>query len=334
MLTLLATLISTAAADETPNVAPHQVVVATPAGFLHEPPRQVVQAVSRAVTFAEPPIQIGYLRTATTKVSVQGGGVRFLLAVDTPGEAARLNNGPLTSTQLETLRRGGMLVWNDGGRARQVLVLTDITTDRVLATVPVLANQVDFQRSWTSSASGVLLTSTAQHLKLPVARGALVYTNVPDAQAATVKQAVLDAGLDPGHIDIYEPPAPITVPLPFYAAIVGLGLSVLATTIAVAKTQVLTLRSYLGRLIAIGLSPRWARHVLLLQSVVVILLSTALALLLAIPPVLIAVLRLPDFALSVPWSWLGLTIGTFYAAAAVATLLSSRRLRSSDRLTV
>jgi hypothetical protein len=97
---------------------------------------------------------------------------------------------------------------------------------------------------------------------------------------------------------------------------------------------VLTLRGYLGRLISVGLTTRWVRQVLLVQTAVVVGVSTVLALLVAIPPVLVATWRMPDLVLTIPWAWLGLTTGVFYAATVLATLLAARRLRSVDRGTV
>lgn len=208
-------------------------------------------------------------------------------------------------------------------------------TEQLLATRgPVPALQSSIHPVWQSTVAAVMLRSTAQRLDLPVTDSAIVFTNVSESQAAAAERAVRDAGLDTAQVDRHVPPDPIDVPPVFYTAVVGLGAIVLLTTMAVARTQVLTLRGYLGRLVAIGLSTQWARHVLLIQASVVIGLSTVLALLLAIPPVAISVWRLPDdFALAVPWDWLGLTVGAFYAAAVVATMLSSRSLRAADRLT-
>lgn len=333
LLTLLATLITTAEADRTPGVAPHQVEIATPAGQLHAPPATVVNAITNRVHFDEPAIQTRYLHDSRTQVTLQNAGPGEVMAIDTIEQAGRLNNHPLTDTQAETLRKGGMLVWSDSATpSGQVLILSDLDGKVLTVTDAVSTLRTTFEPAWSHSVNGLLLTTTARNLGLPVTPGALVYTNVSDTQAAAVEQATLDAGLDPAHVDIYEPPNPIDVPPVFYTAVLGLALAVLATTIAVTRTQVSTLRSYLGQLISVGLSTRWIRQVLLMQNALIIILSTTLALAIAIPPVAIAALKLP-FTVSIPWSWLTLTTGAFYLATLAAMLLSTRRLRPTDRHT-
>jgi hypothetical protein len=84
-------------------------------------------------------------------------------------------------------------------------------------------------------------------------------------------------------------------------------------------------------LIAIGLPTRWAREVLLFQHGVSISISTVPPLVIAIPPVLIAVWRLPGFVLSIPWDRLAITVTAFYLATFAATLISSQRLRARHR---
>jgi len=56
-----------------------------------------------------------------------------------------------------------------------------------------------------------------------------------------------------------------------------------------------------------------------------------LALVLAIPPVVITAALIPDFVLSLPWRWIGLVIVAFFVAVLGATMISSRRLRAADR---
>jgi hypothetical protein len=80
----------------------------------------------------------------------------------------------------------------------------------------------------------------------------------------------------------------------------------------------------------VGLTTRWVRQVLLVQGGVIVGVSTVVALLIAIPPVVVATWRLPDLVLTIPWTWLGLTVTAFYAATAGGILLSSRRLRARD----
>ncbi|AVT31293.1 hypothetical protein C6361_19430 [Plantactinospora sp. BC1] len=333
LMTLLATLITTAQEDVAPTVAPHQVVLSGPGGAMHPPSPEVVTAVSARLANAAQPVRTGYLTTETVHVTVGDAGIGAVLVVDTPEQANRLNNGALTETQLQTLQRGGLLVWSDGPSTRTLLSHDRASDQAVTSSPPLPASHATFEPAWTVGVSGLLLTATAQRLNLTITPAAIVFTDVTDAQAAAAEQAAIDNGLDPLQVGIHQPPEPITVPPAYYAAVLGLAAIVLATTMAVARSQVITLRSYLGRLIAIGLSPRWARHVLLIQNGLVILTSTALATLIAVPPVVIAAVKLRGFTLSIPWTWLMLITAAFYLATLTATIASSRRLISKDRLT-
>jgi hypothetical protein len=335
LLTLLATLIATVQAGEVPDVARGQVLLSGTGSDAEPPPRELVDAVTARVRFEAPAIRPGYLQTDDTEVRLAGSHLGSVLAVDSVDEVARLNNAPLTATETETLERGGMLVPGGDRRSRRALVHVASRSGRVLTTTDAIPVTVGaFEPTWTRSAEAILLTATARRLGLPVQRGALVYTGVSDAQSVAARRAALDAGLDPHHVRIYAAPEPFPVPPAYYTAVLGLGLLVLLTTVAVARTQVLTLRGYLGRLISVGLTTRWVRQVLLVQTAVVVGVSTVLALLVAIPPVLVATWRMPDLVLTIPWAWLGLTTGVFYAATVLATLLAARRLRSVDRGTV
>jgi putative ABC transport system permease protein len=333
MLTLLATLIDSAQDDIVPDVAPQQLVLSSTMGHLHPPTPETVNVVSAHLHTTTAPIQVAYGWTADAKVSVEGGGKGTVLIVDTVDHVNQLNEGPLTQTQAETLQHGGMLVWNDNGTNQRALINYDIASKERTTTPPIPAIHADFQPAWKTSVDGLLLTATATRLGLPFVRAAIVFTDVTNDQAQSAKQAVLDAGLDPAQVGIHQPPDPIRVPTPFYGAAFGLATIVLITTMAVARTQVSTLRSYLGRLISVGLPTSWVRQVLLLQSALVIAVSTLLGLLIAVAAVFIAALRLPGLTLTFPWQWITLTLLAYYAATLTATLLSARRLRPADRLT-
>jgi putative ABC transport system permease protein len=335
LLTLLATLISTVQADTVPAVAWGQLVLSGLDGNSDPPPSEVVDAVTDHVAFEAAPIRVGYLGTDHSHVVWAGADLGAVLAVDSVDEVARLNNAPLTASQTAALEGGGMLLTGQGGPTRRALVHLGNKGRGVLGTTaPLPVAYGDFEPVWLDPYGALVLTATARRLDLPVRRGALVYTGVSHEQALAARQAALDARLDTQHVGIHVPPEPERLPPAYYTSVLGLGLLVLLTTVALARTQVLTLRGYLGRLVSVGLTTRWVRHVLLVQSAVVVGVSTVLALLVAIPPVLVATWRMPDLVLTIPWAWLGLTTGVFYAATVLATLLAARRIRSVDRTVV
>ncbi|MBB5958620.1 hypothetical protein FHS29_005228 [Saccharothrix tamanrassetensis] len=286
LLTLVATDAATQEARSVPLVPPHQVVLSGVGGFTQPPPPEAVEAVTRRVDFAQPPIR---LRLA-----------EGVLAVDTPEEAGRLTNRPLTTAEAELLRGGGVLAWND------------------------------LEPSWRATQRDVLLTGTARGLGLPLTDGGIVFTGVPDADAVAAQQAILDARLDHGLVGVHEAPSPPFVPTTFYAAVAGLALVALLATMAVARSQVGTLRTYLGRLITIGLPSRWARQVLLIETAVVVGVSTLLAPAIAVPSIIIAAWRIDALTLRIPWPHIGVLVGAFYLATVAATLVASRHLRATD----
>jgi hypothetical protein len=260
---------------------------------------QVVLSGVGGPTQAPPPEAVaavtGRVRFAAPPIRLHfTGGV---LVVDTPEEVGRLANRLLTSAETETLRRGDALA------------------------------PAAFHHVWQAFDQGVLLTSAARDLRLPVTDGGIVFTDVPDTDAAAARQAILDARLDHGLIGVHQPPEPAFVPTTFYAAVLGLVAVALLTTMAVARSQVGTLRTYLGRLLAIGLPTRWARQVLAVEIAVVVGVSTLLALAIAIPSLVLAAYRIDSLTLRVPWPHLGVLLATFYLATACATAISSRRLR-------
>ncbi len=222
-----------------------------------------------------------------------------VLVVDTPEEVGRLTNRPLTSAEADVLRGGGVLGWHD------------------------------LEPSWRAAERDVLLTESARRLNLPVTDGAIVFTDVSDADAGAARQAILDARLDHGFVGVHEPPDPPFVPMTFYAAVAGLALVALLTTMAVARSQVGTLRVYLGRLVAIGLPSSWAKQVLLVETAVVVGASTVLASAIAVPSIAIAAWRIGTITLRIPWPHLGILVGACYLATAAATVVSSRRLRAT-----
>lgn len=175
-----------------------------------------------------------------------------------------------------------------------------------------------------------MLAATAERLGLPVSDEGLLFTGVPDTEAQATRQAVLDAGLDPSQVQNYER-SELLVPQALFAGAAGLMLVVLLGSIALSRAQVVTMRRCLGSLIAVGLSPGWARQVVVAQNVFLLAVSTILALVMAIPPVVITAWRMPDFVLSLPRPAMGMAIAACSLAVLLATRLACRQLPASDR---
>lgn len=331
LLILVATLVRSDESGLSSPPAPGQVLLSGGGGFL-PPSDGVVRAVTSRVGLDQEPVRVRILGSARWYVSVAGGDLGAMLAIDTPEDVARLANRPLSTEEAQTLRGGGALVWDDYPKPGPVLETRPLGDSRVLARTPPLRVIVaDFEPAWQVSTRGVLLTSTAGELGLPTSQGGLVYTGVSAADTRAAEDASVTAGFDRRDVSVYEPPPDVIVPAAYLSAAVGLGLVVIVTTMAVARTQVATLRRYLGALVSVGLSTRWVRQVLLVQSAVALGISTLLALVIGLTPLAIASWRITGLTLAVPWTALAVLVVAFYLAAVTATLLSSRRLKAADR---
>lgn len=329
-LALFDTMIKTAESGLIPRVTPHQVLVGASGSEFAPPPAEVLAVVEGQLGATHPTVQLRYLHDAQDGfIHIKGTLMGAILALDTPDDVSRLIEHSLTEAERAALVEGGLLVW-DGRESGERVLVTGIETGlEEEARLPATA--VRIPPAWKRSIHGVLLTDTAKQLKLPVKDGGVVFTGVSDSEAREARRMVLDAGLDPYHVTIYEPPE-VYVPEALFAAAAGLMLIVLLCSIAVARAQVLTLRRYLGTLIAIGLTPGWARQAVLVQIMFFVAVSIVVALVLAIPPVVIATVSLSGFVLSIPWRVIGLVIAAFSLAVLIASVLSSRQIRPSDRV--
>ncbi len=332
-LALFDTMIKTAESGLIPRVTPHQVLVGASGSEFAPPPTEVLAVVEGQLGASHPAVQLRYLKDEQNgSIHIKETLMGAILALDTPEDVSRLIEQHLTEAERAALVEGGLLVW-DGRESGERVLVTGIETGlEEEARLPATAVRV--HPAWKGGVHGgihgVLLTDTAKQLKLPVKDGGLVFTEVSDSEAREARRMVLDAGLDPRQVAIYDPPE-LYVPEALFAAAAGLMLIVLLCSIAVARAQVLTLRRYLGTLIAIGLTPAWARQAVLVQIMFFVAVSIVVALVLAIPPVVIAAKTLPDFVLSIPWQMIGLVIAAFSLAVLIASVLSSRQIRASDR---
>jgi len=329
-LTLLDTLVSTNEGGIVPDVTPGQLALAGLGGTFDPPSAAVVTTVRDRLGSSRSAIPLRYLgsRDMTPFVYLKGASMGVVLALDTPAQVATLLQRRLSSQEATTLREDGMLVWDEVAQSNQVLVVE--TNGRVTAsTPPIPAVAASAPRvGWRAGTRAVLLSATARRLRLPVSTGALFYAGLSNEQVSGAQRAVLKAGLDPKQVLVYKPPRSVIPPLAFFAAATGLALLTLMTCLAVARSQAVALRGYLGTLLAIGLSTRWARQVLLIEQAVILGVGTVLAAVIAIAPVMLAVWRLPpQFVLTIPWRQLAAVLGVVYFASFMAVLIASRKLR-------
>lgn len=334
-LTLLDTMIRTADEGLIPEVAPDQLLVHGLGGYLQSPPPDVLEVVGDLLGPDRPAVQLRYLGSeGQLSAEVSGSGFGAVLALDTADDVSRLLGRPLQPEERAVLVASGLLAWDGRADGERVLALyhDGAATPSEEVRIPAAATE-DVPPAWQRGNSGVVLTATAGQLGLPVSEGGVIFTGVPDSEARAAREAVLDAGLDPSLVRLYERPQ-LLVPQALYIAAAGLMLTVLLCSVGLARAQVQTMRRYLGTLVGIGVTPAWARQVVLLQSAFVAVVGTVAALALAIPPVVIAAWRLSGFVLSVPWGVIGLVVASCAVAVLAAAMLSCRQIRASDRAEV
>jgi len=339
-LTLLETLVRTKDEQGYPDVLPGQVLVADRSSPLLPPSPEVLRTVAASsMARVRPALELRYLHeldgagNAKRSVSVEGA-VESIVALDSINQVERLVSHRFTSHQAAVLREGGILRWADGaatpaggGAGVRLAVTADDRRTRPSIEVPAASVECE-PAGWRAGTSGVLLTATARRLRLPVTGGATMYTGVPDSQAREVQQSIVRAGLDARTIQLYQRPPPAVPPAALGATAAGLVVIALLASLLASRGQVRTLRGYLGRLISIGVPTRWARQVLLYQQVVIVLVATVLALFIAIPPAIVATMRISGFVMSVPATQILILVASVYAATCLAALEASRRLRA------
>jgi hypothetical protein len=344
-LVLVSTMVRSLDAQAYPEVLPGQILLADRASTTFPPPASLVQAVKTSgAASGLDHAQLSYLFTMDSSGEITRSVTRLgqkgnLLAAETPQEVEQLIGHPLSGVQRSTLTGGGLLVWTDAaeppkGMASARLAITE--GDRSLrqtSALPVTSVEVPLVE-WRVGTDGIMLSATAQAQQLPSPKsGPQIISGASEAQATAIQQAASRAGLDPRMVRTYTAPPPAVPAAALVVTAAGLALLVLAGVLVATHAQTRTLRSYLSRLIAIGVSPAWARHVLLLQHGCIVATSTLLGLVIALPSTLVLAMRVSGFVLDVPWEQVSVLIAAIYLAALSATLRASFRLRATAEST-
>ncbi|MEU7980102.1 hypothetical protein AB0B63_16410 [Micromonospora sp. NPDC049081] len=340
-LTLLDTLIRTTDQQAYPDALPGQVLLADRASSTLPPPAALLRAVDASgVADGLPRAELAYLFITDesgipTRLVTRDGHHGNLLAVETTGQVEQLIGHSLNPTQRAALAEGGLLVWADAPDAatpnmrlavREGDKVTSRTPELPVATVNVPLVE------WRTGTDGVTLRSTANSLNLPVPRNTpLIITEVSDSAAKAMQEAVGRAGIDAQAVRIYVSPKPPVPAAALLATAAGLVILVLTAVFSATRAQTRTLRGYLTRLVSIGISPNWARHVLLYQYGILIATSTLLSLIIALPPTVVIALRISGFVLSIPWAQLLTLLAAIYLATGLAALRSTLSLRALEQ---
>lgn len=340
-ITLLDTLIRTAEKQSYPEVLTGQVLLAGTGSHTFPPSEALLRTVDASGAIdGLPRTEAQFLMDEDAdkpRMASREGDDGSLLAADTPEQIENLLGLRLDSTQTSVLRDGGLLIWadaNDAPSGTQTRVRLDIHQgDKHLGRtgeLPVTTVDAD-PATWRAGSGGIMLRSTADALELPVQPdGPLMVTGVSPDQAHAVQQAVINDGMDAGAVLIHVEPDDPVPPAALLATAAGLVVLALFAILAATRSQTRILRRYLARLIAVGIPPRWARHVLLCQHGALIATSTLLGLVIAVLPSTVLAFQVTGFVLSVPWWQLGVLATALYLAAFAAALHSAHRLRVTE----
>jgi len=339
-LTLLDTMIRTAGEQAFPDVLPGQLVVADRGTIGLPPPESVLAVVKREPSLRNnEPVRLRFLvADVYERRAVQlGNSDGNILAVDSARQFARMIGGRLTSRQRSVLRAGGILTWPTTGPAlparagvgsRDLVVVENDEVLRNLGPVPVASVDVPVS-GWRSGLSGAMLTAEAVRLDLPQISGALLYTSVSEAEVEEVRQAVVAAGQDPRVLQSYSPPTPPVPPLALYVASAGLIVATLSLTLAFSRAQLRSLQPYVGLMRTLGMPRTWCRGVMLHQHGFIVAVSSLIAVVTAITPVLITVAIMPNFVLAVPWAQLVTLAAAVYLSNLAAVSIGSAAIGSA-----
>ena len=344
-LTLLDTLIRTTDQQAFPDALPGQVLLADRASSTLPPPAALLRAVEASgIAEGLPRAELAYLFTTDesgnlTRSVTRDGHSGNILAVETAAQIEQLIGHSLNQTQRAVLAEGGLLVWADAPdtpngpthTVRLALKEGDSVTSRT-SELPVATVDVPLVE-WRTGTDGVMLRSTAGILNLPMPQNTpLIITEVSTAAAKAMQEAVARAGIDAQAVRIYTPPKPPVPAAALLATAAGLVILVLTAVFAATRAQTRALRGYVTRLVSIGISPTWARHVLLYQYGILIAASTLLSLSIALPPTVVIALRISGFVLSIPWAQLLTLLAAIYLATALAALRSALSLRTRKQI--
>lgn len=242
-----------------------------------------VAAVSQAVSTVnglEPPVAIRgseYSRnpddprsakTYLTQTSKKAGFTSSaLMIVESASDAERVIGRYLDADGVDTLERGGVLVFT-GAEGQQRLRVEAATGDVLLLTPPLPTLGLDVSRQLRSQFGGALLLDTATALGIPVnPPRRFVFTDVDADEIAAAAQAAVDAGYDSEFVQYAVPPPEPVLPIYAYSFAFALLFTGFVLLLVVLRDSAHRLRERCSMLLALGLTPTWITSVALLQVV-------------------------------------------------------------------
>ncbi|MEV8373994.1 FtsX-like permease family protein [Kribbella sp. NPDC056861] len=247
-----------------------------------------------------------------------------IMVIQSPGDLDRLLPGQLPDEAEAVLDGGGVLDFTGAGGAQQFVVVGADGSQRLTPTITTM--KVPVNRQYTTSFGGVILRSTAERLDLPITSGPTkyLYADVSSGSISAAVDAVVAGGYDSEFVLYAVTPPPPDLPTSGYVFLACLITAVVVLQLTVVRHQADRLRSYSTRLVALGVTPRWIRSLLLRQSATLVLVGVLVGLTAGVLGVVVAS---ANFAVvDIPVLPVTLAIIGVVALSAIATISASHRL--------
>lgn len=316
--TMVTSVVDTANAASESSVAPNQIHFRPQTGAV-EADRAAVHAVQEYLGLSDPIEMI----ISDGRVTAWDGPT--LLVASRP-DLERLVGRLLSEVEADTLSAGGTLRTKAPDHGSVDFQTAD---GKIIPLPSALISGVDPS---FRTVDGFMLRSVAESLGIGTSPPTFVFTNVGDSVIASTGEAAEALGIDPRALDTYRAPnvfvAPLTTGLSAAAVAVLAGLALLVYGGGMGRRM----RPHLASLRSLGLPRQWLVGLVGTQLVgiaVVALVFGAAGGLLGSALMLSAV---GVGSTSMPWAFLGVLATVLTGSSAAAIALTTRRLKSDERL--
>lgn len=307
-----------------PLVAPGQILVSTGDSTVPPPP-EVGDLVARSV--GSSPVTIWNVGDADLMVTAGPSRLGWVAAVDTPQDLARVCGTDLTEENVDLLAAGGAIDLQDPTAHRQQPLWTSVPgalTADDLGNLTVGGTLC--AEAWQRSGALVVLTDTVHRLGLPTIPSQLLFTDVPLDTARQALDAVAAAGWDPHYLEVYDGPGAVPVPPEVIIALIAVVVFGAVLVGFTTWSRISTVERHDRSLRVLGLPSVWLRRVLHRESATITATGLSIALVIALVPVALTSLRLPEATIVIPWAGVLGLIAIPMALSALVTTVASHRL--------
>ncbi len=248
-------------------------------------------------------------------------------AFDSTAETERVIGRELNDSENDVLQGGGVLVLDQDVPLRSGTVDLFDPDGTPVGTFRAVKADVE-PTPWFVAVPTLMLTSTAEDAGLPTSPGALIYTDVSEADAEEVLQALSAAGISPEVAEVHRDLPALVPPAALTASALGLFLLLLLLAIASTHAQVVAMRPWASRLTQLGVRLRWAKGVVIRQYGVMLGVAVPVGLFAGVVPLLLTRWFVPDITIVVPWPQLAALLLALAAAVGFACWFSSRSINA------